>query len=453
MTNYIEKAKKLYSGKKVLILGLGVNQGGVGAAKFFSLSGCDVKVTDLKDENLLKNSLDELKKFPEITYTLGVHKKEDIDWADIVLRNPAIKPSNEFLKYAENKNKTILMDLNVFFEFVSPKQVIGVTGTKGKSTTASLIYEVLSSCHSERSEESLDVILAGNIGKSVFDVLPLIQNTSYLILELSSFQLQALESLKVSPHISVITNIFPDHLNYHSSMEEYAGIKKLIAKFQTPEDIVLLNKDDEVLNSADFHKDLKGKVIGFSKADIPDTFHPLLPGEHNKENFAAALSVARIFDIEILEALEKMEGFTGVEFRLQLIKELNGIKIYNDSAATNPGATIEALKSLPNSVLICGGMNKELFYLELAETIDQYAKRVYFIEGDATEEIKISMHETDKIMGTYNNLQELLTDVLEEAEEGDTILFSPGATSFNLFQNEFDRGRKFNAALEKVLAN
>jgi len=336
------------------------------------------------------------------------------------------------------------MDLHIFFEFISPKQLIAVTGTKGKSTTASLIYEVL--------KDNLDVVLAGNIGKSMLSLLPSIDSKTLIILELSSFQLQALDDLKISPHISVLTNIFPDHLNYHSSMEEYAKTKKLVSQFQTSDDYTIINKDSSILNLSEFQKDLLGKILYFSSSDLPDNFHPQLPGDHNKENFAAALTVARIFNISTTDALNSMEKFTGVDFRLQLITVIgdNKIKIYNDSAATTPQATIAALKALPNSILIAGGMNKDLSYLEMAETIDGYAKRVYFLEGDATEELKLRMHETDKIMGTYNDLEELLADILEEAEKEETILFSPGATSFNLFQNEFDRGKKFNQALNKV---
>ena len=442
--NYLEKAKKLYGGKKILILGLGLNQGGVGAAKFFASAGSQVKITDLKNTQLLQNSLDELQEFRNITYTLGEHKKEDIDWAEIIFRNPAIKPNNIFLKYALEKGKTVLMDLHIFFEFISPKQLIAVTGTKGKSTTASLIYEVL--------KDNIDVVLAGNIGKSMLSLLPSIDSKTLIILELSSFQLQALDDLKISPHISILTNIFPDHLNYHSSMEEYINSKKLISQFQNSDDYTIINKDSSILNLPEFQKDLLGKILYFSSSDLPDNFHPQLPGDHNKENFAAALTVARIFNISTTDALNSMEKFTGVDFRLQLITVIgdNKIKIYNDSAATTPQATIAALKALPNSILIAGGMNKDLSYLEMAETIDGYAKRVYFLEGDATEELKLRMHETDKIMGTYNDLEELLADILEEAEKEETILFSPGATSFNLFQNEFDRGKKFNQALNKV---
>lgn len=452
---YLEKAQQLYKDKKVLILGLGINQGGLGVTKFFAKAGAEVRVTDLKTEIDLKDSLDQLTQYKNITYTLGEHKFEDIDWADIVLRNPGVKPDNQFLKYAIEKGKQVEMDLGIFTQFIDKKQIIGITGTKGKSTTSSLMYEVL--------KDDKNVVLAGNIGKSVFDLLSLDKNPSksegsldlvneesLIILELSSFQLQAFDQHKISPHIAVITNIYEDHINYHGSKEEYVKAKRAITAYQDENDYLFLSTVDEETNKDQFKKDLKAKIVYFSSSDLPADFKPVLPGEHNLINMSAALQVALTLGISKESALEKMKKFSGVEFRLQLIKELSGIKIYNDTAATNPSATIEAIKSLPNSILIAGGVNKDLSYIELARAIDDNVKAVFLLEGDATDELKHFILNEQKIMGTYNNLEDLVYDTLEYAKEGDTILFSPGAASFNMFQNEFDRGRKFNQAIENI---
>jgi UDP-N-acetylmuramoylalanine--D-glutamate ligase len=444
MNTYAQKAQQLYKDKKVLILGLGINQGGVGAARFFARAGSQVKVTDLKTEEILKDSLAELKEFDNISYVLGEHKLEDIDWADIVVRNPALKPDNQYLKYAQEKGKQIEMDLGIFMQFVDPTRIIGVTGTKGKSTTSTLIYQAL-------KEGGIQVQLAGNIGKSMLDTLDGIEEHSFVILELSSFQLQALDSTKVSPKWAVITNIYPDHLNYHGTMEEYIRCKHNIAAYQTEQDYLFIHKGDEVTDNPEFLSGLKGRLQYFSGQLLPPDFSPKLPGEHNRDNIDCAIIVAETFGLDSEEILPKLGQFEGVEFRLQIVGEKNGVKIYNDTTATNPTAAVTSLKALPNSILIAGGMNKDLDFHQMAATIDELAKRVYFLEGDATEEIKLLMKEQDKIMGTYNNLEEILTDVLEDAQEGDVVLFSPGATSFNLFQNEFDRGRQFNEALHKVL--
>ncbi|MBI2022361.1 UDP-N-acetylmuramoyl-L-alanine--D-glutamate ligase [Candidatus Daviesbacteria bacterium] len=434
-----------YTGKKVLILGLGLNQGGVGATKFFAKQNALVRVTDLKDEQVLEPSINQLKDFNNIEYILGEHRTSDIDWADLIIRNWGVKRENEFLKYAYKKGKAVETDMGIFLNYVNSKQIIGLTGSKGKSTIASLLYYAI-------KNQYPNAMLAGNIGKSVLDLVDHIKKDSLLILELSSFQLEAFNKHNISPHIAVITNIFPEHLNYYESYEDYTAAKKLIAKHQTGSDIFFINHSNGVINSPDFLAGINSQIIKFSEKDLPKDFSPKLPGGHNRINYAAALAVARHLGIDTTHALHKMNEFEGAEFRLQFVKESYGVKIYNDSAATNPDATIEALKTFPNSILICGGMNKGLDYSDLAEAIEKYTKAVYFLEGDATERIRQleSRIMDEKDRGTFNDLKILLSAVKKEAQKGDLILFSPGATSFNLFQNEFDRGRKFNQAVEEV---
>jgi UDP-N-acetylmuramoylalanine--D-glutamate ligase len=434
---------KDFKSKKVLVLGLGLNEGGVGSAGFFAGQGAEVRVTDLKDKLILKPSLDRLSNYKNIEYILGEHRNEDIDWADLIIRNPALKPDNKYLIYAKEKGKQIEMDVGIFLQLINPAQIVGVTGSKGKTTTASLIYYAV-------KEKYPNTILAGNIGKSVLDIVPHINKETLVVLELSSFQLEAFAEHKVAPNFAVITNIFPDHLNYYSNMEDYISAKKLIAKHQSGKDYLFLNKNDQILTSKEFLDGIRARIIYFSEDDIPSDFNPNLVGEHNKTNYAAALAVATGMDVEKTEALKNMNEFKSNEFRLQLVKEVKGIKIYNDSSSTNPNSSIAALKALPNSILIAGGMNKGLEYKDFAKAIEHYAKEVYFLIGDATLEIEKFLTNMDKVQGCYDNLEEILKDVKEKAKDGDNILFSPGATSFNLFQNEFDRGRKFNEAVKKT---
>src|SRR3989344_2800978 len=444
---------------KVLIFGLGLNQGGVGSALFFAKQGTDVRVTDLKDAKALKPSLDQLKAYPQITYTLGRHKKGDIDWADLIIKNPAVKPGNPFIGYALKQGKQVEMDMGIFLEYVDPSQIIGVTGTKGKSTTASLIYEILM----KSRHDSEDVILTGNIGRSALDVIPHIKPNTLIILEISSFQLETFATHKVSPKWAVVTNITPDHLNYYQAMDEYIEAKRIIGKHQTQDDYLFLRKNDPVTSKNNFLKGFEGQIIFFSKDDLPKDFKPHLMGEHNLENMAAALAVARAFGIPKDSALSTLVKFKGVPLRMELIKTWGGVKIYNDTTATSPEAGIQAINTWGGNlqthlgclILICGGMNKGMDYTKYATIVGKLVKKVFFLEGDSTEEIRkqlsaISHQQADKIMGTYNNLEKLLIDVEKIVESGDTILFSPAATSFNLFQNEFDRGRKFNQAVEKI---
>lgn len=441
---------KNFKGKKVLVFGLGLNQGGVGSAKFFASQNAQVLVTDLKTSAELVESLDLLKKFPEITYTLGEHKEEDIEWADLIIKNPAVRPGNKYIEYANELGKEVETDMGIFLRYINPKNIIGVTGTKGKSTTASLIYKILKST-------GRDLLFAGNIGKSVLDLITKIKNSSLIILELSSFQLEAFKKHQVSPHIAVITNIYPDHLNYYPSMDEYLQAKKWICQFQTSQDFIFLKEGDQLLDNPKFKAGLQSQIRLFSKDDLPPDFKPTLPGEHNLSNYTAALAVAKIIlDSASQEDLwEAMQSFKGVEFRLQLIKEWRGVKIYNDTTATSPQAAIESLKTFKNCIWIGGGVNKNLSYQELAKTLNKYAKKIYFLEGDASEELKKQLTiryqlSARAIKGTYDNLDKLLADIRKEAKVGDVILFSPGAASFNLFKNEFDRGRKFNKAVARV---
>ena len=443
-----EKAR--FRGKRVLIFGLGLNQGGVGSAIFFARNGAQVKVTDLKSAAVLKPSLDQLKDFPSITYTLGEHKNEDINWADLIIKNPAVKPGNPYVEYAFSLGKKVDQDMGIFLEYVKPSQIIGVTGTKGKSTTASLIYEVLKISHLG------EVILAGNIGTSVLEALGQIKPDTLVILELSSFQLESFETHKVSPRWAVITNIYPDHLNYYKNMDEYIGAKKIIGLHQTPEDFIFINKDDPTINNPKFLSGLQGEIIFYSSQDLPKDFHPTLQGEHNLSNMAAALAVGKIFGVEKQTIIQAISKFKGVPFRMELIKEWHGIKIINDTTATGPDAAIQAIKTFPNCILICGGMNKGMDYTEFAKIADENAKQVFFLEGDSTDAILSSLRAQRsnlKIEGPYNDLEKLLINVKSIARPGDTILFSPAATSFNLFQNEFDRGRKFNEAVRKVFSD
>ncbi len=462
----------LFKDKKVLVFGLGLNQGGVGSAQFFAKQGAIVKITDLKNKDALQFSLQQLKDF-NISYTLGKHKYEDVTWADLIIKNPAVKPGNPFIEYALKKGKVVETDMGIFLQYVKPNQIIGVTGTKGKSTTASLIHEVLNNLTHKINKKSAgvntnppqgwisDIVFAGNIGVSVLDTILFIREYTLVVLEVSSFQLESFEEHKVSPKWAVITNITPDHLNYYQSMDEYIQAKRIIGKYQTPEDFLFIKKNDPVVDHDGFLKGLQAKIIRFSKDDLPEDFKPTLLGEHNKENIAATLAVGKTFGLNETLILKTSSYFKGVPFRMELIKIWHGVKIYNDTAATSPEAGIQAVKSLgaklshlPGGIiLICGGMNKKMDYTKYAESLSKNVKKVFFLEGDSTDAIRSSLRAERSNLptqGPYNDMEKLLTDVRNTVKSGDIILFSPAATSFNLFQNEFDRGRKFNQAVEKV---
>jgi UDP-N-acetylmuramoylalanine--D-glutamate ligase len=232
-------------------------------------------------------------------------------------------------------------------------------------------------------------------------------------------------------------------------MDEYSAAKKVIGLFQKEDDLLFIQRDDSMVDTEDFLKGIKSQINRFSKDDLPEDFESKLIGDHNLANYAAALKVALQLNLSQDRSLAAMNQFEGADFRLQLVKKINGVKFYNDSASTMPDSTIRALESINSPILIAGGMDKGLPYNKLAHEIDRRVKAVYFIDGTATEKLKPLLQHRNIIRSIYTDLDLLLKDLKLEVKEGDTVLFSPGATSFNLFQNEFDRGRKFNEAIER----
>jgi UDP-N-acetylmuramoylalanine--D-glutamate ligase len=232
-------------------------------------------------------------------------------------------------------------------------------------------------------------------------------------------------------------------------MDEYSEAKKVIGLYQSSDDFLFIQKDDPMVDTSQFLNGIKSQVIRFSKADLPDDFEPTLLGNHNLANYAAALKVALQLGLNEEQALESMNQFEGADFRLQLVKKINGIKIYNDSASTMPDSTIRALEAIKSPILIVGGMDKGLPYEKLAHEIDRRVKAVYFIDGTATEKLRPMLQHRNIIRSIYTDFDSLFKDLKLELKDGDTVLFSPAATSFNFFQNEFDRGRKFNQSVER----
>ncbi len=429
---------KLFKNKKVTIMGLGLHGGGVGVAKFFCEQGADVLVTDLKTEIQLEESIKKLKGLP-IKFALGGHKEADFINTDLIIKNPDVSNTSPYLEIARKNNVAIETDISLFFK-LSKAYIIGVTGTKGKSTTASLIYHLLKPKYKK-------VFLAGNIGVSPLELLNEVKKDDKVVLELSSFEL---EGLTESPNIAVITNIMPDHLNRYKSMTEYIEAKKIIFKYQTNKDALVLNSKDQI--ARDFAKKAPSKVCYFSSETVDPKNFKLL-GEHNKANLAAAIVVAKLLKISELNIQKAIKTFKGVKSRQQFIKEVNGVKYFNDTTATMPEATVTAirvfLENFPDSriILICGGQNKGLKYGELAKLIRERVDEIIMLPGTASDKIKEALRDYTKIHEVYS-MQEAVKTAKKLSKKKDVVLLSPAAASFNLFKNEFDRGDQFVKALK-----
>jgi len=399
---------KDFKDKKVTIMGLGLHGGGVGSARFFAQAGAKVLVTDLKKEQELKESISKLKEFKNIEYVLGQHRIEDFKKTDLIIKNPAVPDNSRHLEVARENKIPVDTDLGIFFE-LCPAQIIGITGSKGKSTTASLCAEVL-------KKKYASVILAGNIRISVLDVLPNIKESSLVVLELSSWQLEGLKQHKKSPHIAIITNIYKEHLDRYKNFEEYAEAKKIIFKFQNKNDILTINK--KLRNLA---KDIKSKL-------------KLFDGTSQE----AARIIGEIYEISEKDIEKAIKGFRGLEGRLEFVKEIDQVKYYNDTCATHPEAVIYGLNRFNNVVLIAGGTDKNLDFAKLNKVLNQKIKALILLPGTASAKIK-----TYKKTIKAENMAQAVLEARKIAKPGDVVLLSPGCASFGLFKHEFDRGEQF----------
>jgi len=430
--------EQIFKNKKVVIMGLGLHGGGVAAAKFFCSQGSDVLVTDLKTEDQLKDSIEKLKGLP-IRYSLAGHSKEDFLSADLIIKNPDVPWSSPYIEIAKKHNIEIETDISLFFR-LSGAFIIGVTGTKGKTTTASLIYNLLKPKYE-------NLFLAGNIGVSAFDLLAKVSPGDKVILELSSFELEGLDS---SPEIAVVTNIMQDHLNRYSGMEDYIEAKKNIFKYQTKNDALFLNEDDFIVRQ--FAGEAKSKVIFFSGKEI-DLSGLKIFGDHNKPNVAAAIAVARFMGMQDYEIKGSLKSFNGVAARQEFVDEINGVKYFNDTTATIPEAVIAAIDSFSSRFpkaeifLICGGVYKGVDYKEFAEKVKQKNIPLILLPGSASDKIKESLQGYAKIREAFS-MQEAVKIAKNSAKMGDAVVLSPAASSFNMFKNEFDRGEQFIRAVK-----
>ncbi len=427
------KIGNIFRGKRILIMGLGLNNGGLESAKFFCRHGADVLVTDKKTEKELKKTLHKLKNFP-VKFFLGGHRKKDFRSVDLIVKNPGVSWESPYLKIAQENNIPVKTGLDIFFDFIPESQVIGITGTKGKSTTASLSYLFL--------KNKIPVVLAGNIGVSPLSVISKIKKNTKVILELSSFDL---ERIKKSPHIAVITSIFPDHLDRHKTFNSYLKAKANIFKYQGENDILILNKEDKI--SKKLSEKAVSKIYFFNPKEIESKYPQSLIKTHPL-NIAAAVALAKIFEISEKEIKLTLKKFKGVPNRQELVAVKGGIKYINDTSATNPSAVVWALKKLKkddpssNIVLIAGGVDKRLDYKEMAKEIKKSVKSLVLLPGSASKKIKDNLNGFNDIIEVFS-MDEAVKQSSKIAKKGDIVILSPGAASFNLFQNEFDRGEKF----------
>jgi len=447
-----------WSGKRVTIMGLGLFGGGVASAQYFADRGATVLVTDKRTRDELEASILEVDGV-NVSFRLGGHEIGDFTDADLVVANPAVPPDDAFLDAARRAGVTVDAELNLFFrECAAP--IVGVTGSNGKSTTAALIAHILTTagrtCH-----------LGGNIGRSLLGEVETIGEDDIVVLEISSFQLEYLGTERLSPHVAVVLNVRPNHLDRHGTMTAYAAVKREIVAHQSSEDVAVLNCDDELVSAMteatpaetfyfSMHAPVKqgawveGDTVRLRIRGEDATVRGLervkLPGRHNRENICAAVAVAGALDVPLNAIEDAIGSFEPLPHRQQKVTEREGVTWVNDSIATNPDSVAAALACYEGGViLIAGGSPKNIPYDAMIDAVVNKVKLLLLI-GRTGPEIETAVRATSaeppEIIQA-ETLERAVEVARERATPGDVVLLSPACASFDQFRNFRERGERF----------
>ncbi len=464
--------ESLFKNKKITLMGLGLLGRGVGDAIFFAKAGADLTVTDLKNEADLATSVEQLRCYPNVRLVLGGHRLEDFqpDRVDLIVKAAGVPLDSPFILEAEKNGIPVVMSTALFAEYTEAS-IIGVTGTRGKSTVAYLLQEILRA-HAAKTKTGRQVFLGGNIlGVSTLDLLNKTGAGDTAVLELDSWQLQgfggSVHEPGFSPALAIFTTFMPDHMNYYKNdMERYFADKANIYRFQESGDTFVVS--EQVLEYIEkFGPKPKGKVIVARAADVPDSWQPKILGEHNRLNIALALAAAKVLGVPERTIEEVVEAFKAPPGRLETIRTLKGVEFFNDTNGTTPAATIAALEALETlatsgdgglqtggkkTVLIFGGADKKLDPMPLVAVLENFVKAAVVLPGTGTDMIKPELEKIgQKIPMTFvTSMNEAVEKAVAAASVGDRILMSPAFASFGLFKNEYDRGDQFNAAVKAL---
>ena len=450
-------------GRRVAVIGLGVSN--IPLLDYLCTKGAIVTVFDSRNiDDIPKEITDKITKY-SMAFSFGENYLKRLEGFDVIFRSPSCLPNKPELEAEVERGAILTTEVEMLMR-MCPGLIIGVTGSDGKTTTTTLIYEIL-------KQEGYNCFLGGNIGIPLFTKIEEMTPDDIVVLELSSFQLMGMQ---VSPHISVITNITPNHLNIHSSYEEYIEANKNIFKYQSENGIVVLNYDNEITKKC--AKEAVGKVRWFSgtqklddgfivdgdvikecedkiRKHILNTKNVQLRGKHNYENICTALAATKDL-VSMDNAVKTVSEFKGVEHRLELVREINGVKWFNDSVSSTPTRTIAGLKSYDEEiVLIAGGYDKNLDYTPIAKPILDKVKVLILLgatSGKIFDSVKAEEEKQGKKIEIYmcENLKETVELANKVAKEGQVVLFSPASASFDLFKNFADRGEKFKALVNDL---
>lgn len=433
-----EKFKEYFKGKKVTVMRIGLLGRGVGDTAYMAEAGAVITVVDAASQEVMQPSVNALVQYPNVTFKFGPYDFADFEAADLVWVGAGAPLDEPVLEACRAAGIRLVQSAALFAE-LSGIPIVGVTGTRGKSTVTHMIHHVLK----ETFEE--EILLGGNVrGLSNLQLLNQVEEDSIAVMELDSWQLQGFGWAKRSPHIAVFTNFMEDHMNYyHDDMDAYFADKANIFLYQGEEGVLVTTP--EVFERA---KKLSGATLGqevvlVDESIIPEDANLAMPGSHNRLNAALAFEALKALGLSEEEIFSGLTSFPGVEGRLQYLGEINDVKIYNDNNATTPQAVVMGLKAVGNSddkdvILIAGGANKGIDPQVLVDEIPKYCKKVVLLAGTGTDTIK------DKIeCEVVESIADAVTSGLAVGQPGDILLFSPGFASFGMFKNEYERNDEF----------
>jgi UDP-N-acetylmuramoylalanine--D-glutamate ligase len=458
-------------GTRYTVMGLGVLGGGVGVARYLASHGGIVTVTDMRTADQLQSSVDLLSDLP-ITYHLGGHDEVDFtpENADVVVRNPGVRRNSPYLMRARESGVRVEMEMSLFFRSCRAP-ILGITGTKGKTSVATLCGGIMRAWNP-------DAVLAGNMGISALALVDEILPEHPVVIELSSWQLEAMDEQGLGPRVAVLTNISPDHLDAYDTYQDYADTKRTIARHVPTDGVVVYNNDDP--EAAKVVRNTSARLLPFGLHDpgtdgawlggnelvlrmdgtelrIPRPTQLQLSGDNGTSNALAAFAAAWAYGAPIEAIRHGIETFSGVPNRMEEVRTVNGVLFINDTSATAPAAAVGGLRLLSERArelrLIAGGSDKRTDLAPFADEIAARRPHVFLLDGTATPNLMALLEERGvQYEGPFPGMAEVFAAATDGVESGDIVTLTPGCASFGLFRNEFDRGDQFRAQVAAFAA-
>lgn len=434
------------AGQRVTVMGLGNFGGGAAAVRFLIERGATVRVSDQRPKEQLGPTLAQLGDLTDIDWQLGEHRWSHFSDADFVVANPAVPPHHSIIQQVEAARTPLTSEMNLFWS-CNPGRVIAVTGSNGKSTTTALIHSILSASGHR-------CWLGGNIGRSLLPHIGEIMPDDWVVLELSSFQLHLLDRIKARPDIAVVTNFAPNHLDWHGTLDEYRRAKQTILRWQTGNDLCVLNGSDSDVASwpRKARATLVTDPLTGDNAELPISNWCHLPGRHNYLNALLSVTAARLAGADNKAVQIGLESFKALPHRLEFVGEFSGRRFYNDSISTTPESTIAALDSFEAPVVIlAGGYDKQIDLTSMSSHIAERAKAASLL-GQTAPALKsqIEAINPDLPTATCSDFESAFQWTIDQSSPGDIILLSPGCASYDWFQSFVDRGEQFGCLITSL---